>query len=183
MTGTAIERHVAMSFPKSALSFIGAVALVGGSLPALAAAPTPADRQFAQQAHSINQAEIDLGKMAQQKGTTADVKGFGAQMVVDHTNAQKDLDAAARKDGVTVHGGLSPEQKQLEKQLSGLSGKQFDDAYMKHMATGHTAAVKMFKKEVVSGTSPALHTYASQALPMLEHHEHEAGQMEHQGHP
>jgi putative membrane protein len=99
-------------------------------------------------------------------------------MVADHTRALDDLKAAARKDGVAVPSAVLPPQKQLETQLSQLGGKQFDDVYMRHMVTGHGAAIDLYTQEIGKGLSPALRSYAEQSLPMLESHEHAADQGE-----
>jgi putative membrane protein len=161
----------------SALSAAAAAFLL--SAVALGAAGA-ADQDFVKKAYSINRAEIDLGHMAEQKGTAPEVKSFGARMVADHTKALDDLKAAAHKDGVATPTAVLPAQKQLEGQLSQLTGKPFDDAYMKHMITGHGAAIDVFTQEIAKGTSPSLRAYAEQSLPMLESHERAADQGEDQ---
>jgi putative membrane protein len=155
---------------------IASLALFGGV--AQAATGNSADQQFVQKAWSINQAEITLGQMAQQKGTTPDVKSFGARMAADHTKGLDDLNAAAQRDGIGVPSALLPQQKQLQDQLSRMSGRQFDEAYMKHMVAGHGAAIAVFTQEIADGSGPALRAYAEQMLPTLESHESAADQGE-----
>ena len=56
-----------------------------------ATALSPGDKLFVDAAFDINQGEILLGKLAQEKGTTAAVKQYGARMEKDHTAALDDL--------------------------------------------------------------------------------------------
>ncbi len=71
-------------------------AVVGTSPARAQGAPAPVtDSGFVQMAASGGLAEVQLGKVAQQKATNAEVKQFGQRMVTDHTKANKDLAAAA----------------------------------------------------------------------------------------
>src|SRR5215207_9329802 len=50
-----------------------------------------ADRDFVQKQLAMGAAEIELGRLAQQKAMNADVKEFGAMMVRDHQMAADEL--------------------------------------------------------------------------------------------
>ena len=54
-----------------------------------------ADRSFAHDAAVSGMAEIELGKLAEQKGAATSIKDFGREMVSDHTKADDRLAAAA----------------------------------------------------------------------------------------
>jgi putative membrane protein len=54
-----------------------------------AAAQAPNDAQIASIVVTANQVDIDAGKVAQSKGSNAEVKAFGKQMVTDHTAVNK----------------------------------------------------------------------------------------------
>ena len=60
-----------------------------------------ADQTFFNQASQANLAEIAAGKLAETKGN-AKVKSLGKQMVTDHTTAQNELVALAKKETVTI---------------------------------------------------------------------------------
>ena len=53
------------------------------------------------QAAEANLAEIDAGRLAASKSTSADVKQFGLHMVEDHSKANIDLTELAVKKGLT----------------------------------------------------------------------------------
>jgi putative membrane protein len=132
---------------------------------------SPADRQFLDQAYSINQGEVKLGEVAKRKGTTDAVKNYGQLMVADHTVALKELYEFADKADAKVPNQLLPEQQRAYDQMSSLSGAQFDKAYIDHMVTGHEAAIGAFSKEAQYGKNPILKDYAKKVLPMLHSHE------------
>jgi len=49
--------------------------------------------------------EVALGKLAREKGQSADVKKFGERMVTDHSKANNDLKAIAEKRLQTAEQG------------------------------------------------------------------------------
>jgi putative membrane protein len=159
---------------------IVAISLIGAAAHADATRGSGADHDFVEKAYTINQAEVTLGHMAEERGTSPEVKAFGARMVADHTKGLDELNAAARRDGVPVPSAVSPAATQLQQHLSQLNGASFDDAYMKHMVAGHGEAVGVFTQEIANGTGPALRAYAEQMLPTLESHESAADQAQDQ---
>ena len=61
------------------------LALVAG----VASAQSPNDAQIASIVVTANQVDIDAGKLAESKGSNAEVKAFGKQMVTDHSGVNK----------------------------------------------------------------------------------------------
>jgi len=152
------------------------LAIIGCVLvPAAAMATGPrneaGDRQFIDRAYSINEGEIELGKLAQKKGTTPEVREFGQRMVGDHTVALEQLRDVALRNNLSLPDQLQPEQVDLYKRLSVLEGTRFDDAYIDHMVSGHEGAIRTFADEADRGQNPALRSYAEKELPMLRAHE------------
>ena len=66
-----------------------------------------ASRSFITNAIESNIAEINVGKLAQEKGKSDAVKNFGKMLVDDHTAANEKAIAAARDLGVTPPSGSS----------------------------------------------------------------------------
>src|SRR3954447_10811709 len=107
---------------------------------ALAQAPT--DAQIAAIVVTANQVDIDAGKLAESKGSNAEVKAFGKQMVTDHTGVNKQASDLVTKLGVKPED--NPTAQSLKsggadnvKTLSGLSGAAFDKAYVDHEVAYH----------------------------------------------
>jgi putative membrane protein len=128
------------------------------------------DAKFAQAAAQGGMAEVQLGKVAAQKASSADVKAFGQQMVDDHSKANDDLKSAAEKGGMTLPTGLNAKDQALQSKLQNLSGEQFDRAYVKAMVKDHEEDVKQFQKEASTGKDPQIKDFASRTLPVLQMH-------------
>ena len=98
----------------------------------LGAAAAPAGmqlnaQQFAETAAGSDLFEIATGKLAQQKGSSAAVKGFGGMLVDEHTKSSNELKAAAAKvPGVALPVVPPPELQARIDALRGLSGEAFD---------------------------------------------------------
>jgi putative membrane protein len=135
---------------------------------------TSSDRQFIRKAAEGGMAEVELGQLAQEKGSSEAVKNFGKRMVDDHTKANDQLKQLASNKGVEVPQDLNAKDKMLKASLSKLSGDQFDKAYMKDMVKDHTADVQEFRKESTSAQDPDVKHFASETLPTLQDHLKEA---------
>jgi len=114
-------------------------------------------------------AEVQLGKLAQEKAMNQRVKNFGEMMVRDHSAANDDLKAIARQKNVTLPTDLGKHQDHYN-DLSKKNGAEFDKAYMKMMLDDHQDDVKAFEKIAENGTDPDVKTFASQKLPVLRKH-------------
>src|SRR6476469_2836528 len=60
------------------------------------------DKSFMKEAAEGGMMEVEMGKMAQQKGKSADVKKIGNTMVADHSKANNELMSIAQKKGVDL---------------------------------------------------------------------------------
>ena len=129
-----------------------------------------ADKTFAMKAAQGGMAEVQLGQLAVDKGSSQKVKDFGQKMVDDHTKANDKLKSIAAKQNLTLPTSLSTKDQALKDKLSKLSGATFDKAYMSSMVKDHQMDVADFQKEANSGSDSDLKNFASQTLPTLEQH-------------
>jgi putative membrane protein len=147
------------------------VILGGAVMIGLAAAPVfAADEAFVMKVAKGGMAEVELGKLASEKGTTDAVKNFGKRMVDDHSKANDELKTLAATKKVTLPSDLNPEDKALRDRLTKLSGRAFDQAYMKAMLSDHIKDVNEFKMEAKSGKDADVKAWAAKTLPTLEEH-------------
>jgi putative membrane protein len=65
---------------------------------------TSEDTQFVQRAAESGRMEVEHGRMAAQKASNAQVKAFGNALVKDHTAANQQLMAIAKKKNITIAG-------------------------------------------------------------------------------
>ncbi|HWW61118.1 MAG TPA: DUF4142 domain-containing protein [Thermoanaerobaculia bacterium] len=142
-----------------------------GTSPTTAIANVPdADKSFANDAAQAGMAEVNAGNMGLQKTSNADVKAFAQRMVTDHTKANDELKQLATTKGLTLPADVNDEQKAAAAHLSGLSGAEFDKAYMDHMVADHEKAVSLFQNESTSGGDADLKSWAGTTLPTLQQH-------------
>jgi len=130
----------------------------------------PTGKAFLKKAAEINLGEVELGKLAEQKGNDPAVKDFGKRMVADHTKAEQELQPLAKQEGVTLPTQPGPAVTTLNQKLSSVSGAEFDQMYMDHMLSGHKGAINTFENEIENGQNPAIKSYAEKVLPVIQDH-------------
>ncbi len=134
------------------------------------------DRKFVTEAAHGGLAEVELGQLATQKASNADVKSFGQMMVDDHTKANDELKTLASGKGITLPSALDAKDKATKARLEKLSGDQFDKAYMETMVKDHKTDIAEFKHAASSAKDSDLKSFADKTLPTLEKHLQKAEQ-------
>lgn len=119
------------------------------------------DRDFMMEAAKGGMAEVDMGKMAENKGQSADVKNFGKMMVTDHSKANRELMNLAQKKGLKLD-----TRHPMEK----MSDTNFDQSYMDAMVKDHKKDIAAFEKEAQKGKDADVKAWASNTLPTLKKH-------------
>jgi putative membrane protein len=162
------------SLTLTGLALTAALALPAVSLAAdtkgAAATLSSGDKDFIMEAACGGMAEVSLGELAQQKGTSEAVKQFGKHMVDDHSKANNELKELAGRKGVVVPAALKPKYQKVVDSLSKLSGAEFDKQYMREMVKDHENDVSAFQKEADKGKDSELTSWAKQTLPTLQDH-------------
>jgi putative membrane protein len=129
-----------------------------------------ADMKFAMTAAQDGMTEVELGRLAVQKGMSDAVKQFGQHMIDDHSNANQQLMQLATTKGMTLPTTLDAKHAAMVQKFQAMSGAAFDRAYAKQMVQDHRKAVDLFQKEADRGMDGDLKTFASQTLPVLQGH-------------
>ncbi len=130
-----------------------------------------ADAGFVKKAAEGGMAEVELGRLAADKGANADVKQFGQRMVDDHSKANDELKSLAQQKGIDIPSDLSAKSKATKDRLSKLSGAAFDRAYMKEMVADHNHDVAEFQKEAKGGKDSDVKSWAEKTLPTIQDHQ------------
>jgi putative membrane protein len=152
------------------LFVVSAVALAGSSW-AEAQAPSSADQAFVMKVGQGGMAEVALGKLAVEKGSNKDIKGFGQRMVDDHGKAGAELKAIAQTKNIPWPDAPSAESKELQDRLSKLTGSAFDRAYIDAMVGAHRGTVATFHTELQSGSDGEIKAWATKTLPTVQAHQ------------
>ena len=128
------------------------------------------DADFAVAATDGGMLEVALGKMAEQKGMTSEVKKLGAQMVKDHSKANMELKALSMEKHIAIPSEMSAKCQKEVSDLEEKKGRDFDRAYVDLMVKDHKVDIEDFKKEANSGNDAQMSEWAKKTLPILEHH-------------
>jgi len=169
-------RNIGLGLAMAGLCSLGAVAQSNtnnsNSTNAMGTAKhmTASERMFIRKAAEGGKAEVELGKLAQEKAASPEVKQFGERMVNDHSKANDQLKEVAQKEGVTLPTKLDAKDAATKARLEKLSGEAFDRAYMKDMVADHKTDVAEFEREARSGSDPDLKAFAQKTLPTLREH-------------
>jgi len=102
--------------------------------------------------------EVAMGRMAEQKGQSDDVKSFGKRMVTDHGKANDELKKIAAQKNVKLPA--------KEPTVSWGS----DKAYIDMMVKDHEKDLAEFKEEANSGNDPDVKKFAEDTAKMVQEH-------------
>ena len=129
-------------------------ALLLAATGAFAQGAGPTDPQIAHIVVTANQVDIDAGKLAEQKGSTKEVRDFGKMMVTDHSGVNKQAVELVTKlkvkpeDNPTSQSLKSGGEENVKK-LSALKGAAFDKAYIDHEVAYHQAVLDAVDKTLI----------------------------------
>ena len=128
------------------------------------------EERFMKEAASAGLMEVELGKVAAEKGSHQRVKEFGKRMQTDHSKANAQLKKIASSKGVELPTEPSGEHKSTMEKLTKLSGAEFDREYMEAMVDDHKEDIEKFQTQADKGKDPELKKFASENLPILKKH-------------
>ena len=100
-----------------------------------------------------NTADIETGELAVKKGSTKEIRDFGAMLARDHKMVRQQGRDLAKKLGVTP---TPPKPDEMAaghaaamKKLSAVSGKEFDKTFLEHEVGYHTAVIAAVEKTLL----------------------------------
>lgn len=125
---------------------------------------------FLTEAASGGMAEVELGKIASAKAQNPEVKKFAEMMVTDHSKANDELKALAAKKNVTLPTAPLAKHQSVIQKLQGMSGAEFDKAYVDDMLEDHEKDVAEFEKQSQSNPDADVKAFAAKTLPTLKKH-------------
>ena len=130
--------------------------------PATTATLSDKDKSFMKEAAMGGMMEVDMGKMAQTKGKSAEVKKIGSTMVADHTKANNELMGIAKKKGVDLSKTKAPAHS--------MGDANFDKDYISMMVKDHEKDLAAFQAEAKNGTDADVKAFASKTSAVIKKH-------------
>jgi len=113
---------------------------------------------------------VELAQDAVSHATNADVKSSAQKLVDDHTKANQELEQFGTSHGVTATAEVEAKAKEAKERIMKLTGKSFDQAFVKQMVDDHTSTIKAFENESKNGTDTDLKSWVDKTLPTLRDH-------------
>jgi putative membrane protein len=128
------------------------------------------DKMFLRKAAEGGIAEVKLGQLAAQKGSSDDVKAFGQKMVDDHTKLNLEIAQVADSMGVMLPKSMNKEDQAEYDKLNALSGNDFDIEYLTFMVKDHHKDLHEFRIEAASPADATLHNEVVKAQSIIHDH-------------
>ena len=111
-----------------------------------------ADKDFVKDAAITNMAEIELGRMALERGSTASVKKFAQMMVDDHTRASEKLKTLATQHRIEMPAQVDESHRDKAGKLAEKRALDFDRDYADAMVDGHQDFVDRLEARIDKDT-------------------------------
>ena len=128
------------------------------------------ERKFIEEAAVGGMAEVEMGKIAQQKGQNQQVKDFGQRMAQDHGKANEELKSLASSKGMQLPADTDKKHKKHADELQKKSADKFDHEYAEMMVKDHKKDVKEFEKQAKNAKDADVRAFAAKTLPTLQEH-------------
>ena len=129
-------------------------------------------------AADVNMKEIQMGKLAQQKSTNAEVRSYAEMMINDHTKALENLKKTAEAKNISLPTALSEDAQEAYDDLNDENEDDFDKKYVNMMVDGHEKTIKKMEKASEKANDEEIRMWAADMLPTLRTHHSEAERLE-----
>jgi putative membrane protein len=128
-----------------------------------------------EQIHQANLKEIAVGKIAEQKASTDEVRAYADQLVKDHTSADQMVVATAQKKGARLRDSAtgrrdSSRAKSAEQKLSSASGAHFDRLFLEQTSADHKKLIAELQKEREDASDDDIEALIDKIVPILQQH-------------
>ena len=153
---------------------IGAIVATGvatGSAQAL----TPTDQTFLQDQAQGGAYELAIARLAGQKATDNGIRRYARSIVADHETLNRRLTRLAQGKGVQLPAAMTDRQQADLSRLQGLSGKEFNRAYLTETQRINKDDKEQDRQELAQTKDPAVRSFV-QALQTTDAKHFEMGQ-------
>ncbi len=146
---------------------------------AQATAASAQDMQFLQDLAQDSNYEIGTSKLALQQSQSADVKQYATMVIHDHTELKRKIKTADRAAHLTPtpQTSMTSDDQTAYDRLKGLSGNDFDQAYIQQLIKGNDKIQKEEKSEASDSSVPSIKDLATQSAATDAKHAEKAKQL------
>jgi len=128
------------------------------------------EAKFLVEATEISYREIELGKLAQNDGGSANIREMGKMMETDHTELIKEIKKLANQKTITIPKESSSRTEEIKNDLGSKEGNNFDKRYCDLMVDGQKEAIKKYKSASEDIADIDIKNYAIKSLIVLRNH-------------
>jgi putative membrane protein len=131
------------------------------------------------QIHQANLMEMALGKMAEEKASSDEVRAYADQLVRDHTSVDGMVVAMAQETGTNLKNGAEAHQairhqgaleKQEERKLKSAKGPDFDRIFLQQVSSDHDKLIRKLQQARKDSSDDELEPLIDKIVPILEQH-------------
>jgi putative membrane protein len=129
------------------------------------------------QIHQANLTEIALGKLAEEKATTTEVRAYADQLVLDHTNVDLTVAAMAQKKGTRLRDQTASTRarrdheqsnRQFDQKLKSASGSEFDKLFLEQAGSDHQRLIEKLQQDREDANDDELEALIDKITPIFE---------------
>jgi putative membrane protein len=133
---------------------------------------SPIDYNFVAEANLGAPFQIDSGRIAEAKATTADIRDYAHLMVVSHIPVVNALNTILQQKGITAPPEtlLQGAYHAMIASLAADRGPALDRDYVEGQVEYQKGNAALFRYEIQNGTDPDLKAFAQRTLPKIEDH-------------
>jgi len=131
---------------------------------------TASSTAFAATAAQDGMVEVALAGLALRKSGNSQLRDLAERMIQDYAQSNGGLDSIVKCEGLILPFELDAKHNELIRRLDLKSGGVFEEAYLKHIAEKHSAAVAGFESASTS-RDPDIAAFARTGLSMLQEHQ------------
>jgi len=158
------ESGRALGRPVCLLMTVGAMFVLAFTLASARAADLAlSSATILQDLHRSNQEGMTMGRLAQQKGFTQEMRRFGDILFYDHQSAERKVVKLAKSEGVQLGSVLKPERPLP-------TGKGFDAVFAEVALADHQKDLAAVEEAINSTTDKGLQRLLTNQLSMLQKH-------------
>jgi putative membrane protein len=128
------------------------------------------DSSFIRQTIRGNYTEVALGRLAESRASSSEVKDFAERMVSDHNDMNKEWVDLAHDNDMKVAVDFGQSGQQTIDRLEELSGSAFDQAYMSEAIRQHEQDLAAFQRMGTSARSNEVRELTNSGVSTIREH-------------
>lgn len=121
--------------------------------------------------------ERELGKLAQAKGVSTEVKDLAKMIEMHHNESFNELSVLAKNKGVSIPTALTEDGQKEYDRLNKVEAKNFDKEYLDRIYKDHHEALEDFNQDAQKTQDVEIKSYLDGEVTALKNHHDEANEL------